>query len=137
MARIVPELKHDHLELKHILEEVRRLGIGTAAGRQTLLAARDRFIRHIQREDEAFYPDYRRLARRDPLRAATADQFAEEMRQMGAAILAFFDKYKDGGEGMAFAIDFGRISAQLQSRLHKEEAILYARYEEMAAGEAA
>ncbi len=49
--------------------------------------------------------------------------------------LAFFDKYKDEGEGIAFAIDFGRISAQLQSRLHKEEAILYVRYEEMAARE--
>ncbi|MBP7335635.1 hemerythrin domain-containing protein [Niveispirillum sp.] len=137
MSRIVPQLKHDHAELKAILEPVRQHGIGTQEGRRTLLAARTLFIDHIRREDEEFYPDYRRLARQDPLRAATADQFSHEMVALGAQILGFFDKYREGGSGMEFALDFGRMSALLQSRWHKEEAILYARYEELAARKAA
>lgn len=44
MRRIVPQLKHDHAELKTILEQVRQQGIGTAAGRQTLMAARALWI---------------------------------------------------------------------------------------------
>lgn len=137
MRRIVPQLKHDHAELKAVLEEVRQQGIGTPAGRQTLLAARALFVDHIRREDEEFYPDYRRLARQDPSRAATADQFSQEMVALGGQILAFFDKYRDGGSGIEFAVDFGRMAALLQSRWHKEEAILYARYEEMAMRSAA
>lgn len=137
MRRIVPQLKHDHAELKAILVQVRQHGIGTSTGRQTLMAARALFIDHIRREDEEFYPDYRRLARLDPARAATADQFSQEMVTLGSQILGFFDKYRDGGSGMEFALDYGRMSALLQSRWHKEEAILYARYEELAARKAA
>lgn len=137
MNPITSHLKHDHAELKRILEQVRRQGIGTEAGRATLLAARDLFTDHIRREDEEFYPDYRRLALRDPVRAATAEQFAREMVDLGGQILAFFEKYREGGSGLDFAIDFGRMSALLQSRWHKEEAILYARYDEMAARQAA
>ncbi|MFV3128394.1 hemerythrin domain-containing protein [Niveispirillum sp. KHB5.9] len=137
MSRIVPQLKHDHAELRIVLDRVRQQGIGTAEGRQTLMAARELFVDHIRRENEEFYPDYRELARQDPARAATADQFSQEMVALGDQILGFFDKYQDGGSGMEFAIDFGRMHALLQSRWHKEEAILYARYEEMAARRAA
>ncbi|MFV3076265.1 hemerythrin domain-containing protein [Niveispirillum fermenti] len=137
MGRIVPRLKDDHAELKRVLEDVRRQGIGTPDGQRTLLAARDLFIDHIRRENEEFYPDYRRLALRDPVRAAMAEQFSAEMVELGGRVLAFFDKYRDGGSGLEFAVDFGRMSALLQSRLHKEEAILYARYEEMASRTAA
>lgn len=59
------------------------------------------------------------------------------MVELGSRVLAFFDKYRDGGSGLEFAVDFGRMSARMQSRLHQEEAILYARFEEMASRTAA
>jgi len=53
------------------------------------------------------------------------------MIELGDKILAFFEKYKEGGSGMEFAMDFGRMHAMLNSRWHREEAILYARYQEL------
>ncbi|MFD2265210.1 hemerythrin domain-containing protein [Lacibacterium aquatile] len=132
MATIVSRLKHDHGALRDVLEKVRLEGIGTEAGRKTLLTARALFVEHIQREDRDFYPDFKRLAHERGGQAATADQFADEMGDLGAQVLGFFDKYKDGGSGMEFARDFGRMHAMLNARLRKEEGILYAKFEEMA-----
>lgn len=132
MATIVSSLKHDHGALRNVLEKVRLEGIGTEAGRRTLLTARTLFIEHIQREDRDFYPDFKRLAQEQGGQAETADHFADEMRDLGGQILGFFDKYKEGGSGMEFARDFGRMHAMLNTRLRKEEGILYAKYDEMA-----
>jgi len=132
MPKIVSRLKHDHAELRAVLERVRQEGIGTETGRQTLLAARALFVDHIQREDREFYPDFKRLAHDRGAQAETADHFADEMGDLGGQVLGFFDKYKDGGSGMEFARDFGRMHAMLNARLRKEEGILYAKFEEMA-----
>lgn len=132
MATIVSSLKHDHGALRNVLEKVRQEGIGTEAGRKTLLTARTLFIEHIQREDRDFYPDFKRLAHEKGGQAETADHFADEMSDLGGQVLGFFDKYKDGGSGMEFARDFGRMHAMLNARLRKEEGILYAKFEEMA-----
>lgn len=132
MVTIVNRLKHDHGALRDVLDKVRIEGIGTEAGRQTLMTARTLFIEHIEREDRDFYPDFKRLAHQQGTQADTADHFADEMGELGTQVLGFFDKYRDGGSGMEFARDFGRMHAMLNARLRKEEGILYARYEDMA-----
>jgi len=131
MANVVSKLKLEHAELRNVLEQVRAHGIGTQAGRDALHAARALFVDHIRHEDESFYPGFRELSRGDAAQGSIADKFAGEMTELGGKILAFFDKYKDGGSGMEFAMEFGRMHAALNSRWHKEESFLYARYEEM------
>lgn len=128
---LIATLKHDHVELRQIMEKIRIQGIGTPEGRQTLHSARALFIAHIRREDEEFYPAFRALLDRNPNHSGLVEQFSREMTDLGAQILAFFDKYQDGGAGLAFATDFGRMHALLHSRWHKEEGLLYARYVEM------
>ena len=131
MTALVTELKLEHAALRTVLEQVRTYGIGTQAGRDALQAARTLFVNHIRHEDESFYPGLRDLSRLDSAVGAIADKFASEMDELGKKILSFFEKYKDGGSGMEFAMDFGRMHAALNSRWHKEEAFLYARYEEL------
>jgi len=132
MTDMVAKLKLEHADLRNVLEQVRTHGIGTQAGREALHAARKLFVDHIRHEDENFYPGFRELTRGDAATGAIADKFAAEMTELGAKILSFFAKYENGGSGMEFAMDFGRMHAALNSRWHKEEAFLYARYEELA-----
>ena len=131
MTDIVSKLKLEHADLRNVLELVRAHGIGSQAGREALHAARDMFVKHIRHEDEEFYPGFRALSRGDVAVGAIAEKFSGEMAELGKNILSFFEKYENGGSGMEFAMDFGRMHAALNSRWRKEETFLYARFEEL------
>lgn len=137
MADLIASLKHEHGELKTLLERVKTLGIATEEGRRTLHAARRVFVDHIAREDREFYPAFLAASAGRPDAERMAVQFASEMTAISKEILAFFDKYRDGGQGLDYARDFGRLSAALFLRWRKEEDILYARYTALAASKAA
>jgi len=137
MTDLVRSLKSEHEQLKDLLDRVRVLGIGTEEGRRTLRGARQVFVDHIAHEDREFYPAFLAASAGRPDAERMAMQFAGEMTAISKEILAFFDKYKDGGSGLEYARDFGRLSAALFLRWHKEENVLYTRYAELAATRAA
>lgn len=137
MSNLVRSLKGEHAQLKDLLDRVKALGIGTEQGQRTLRGARQVFIDHIAHEDREFYPAFLAAAAGRPDAERLATQFAAEMTAMSRDILGFFDKYKDGGSGLEYARDFGRLSAALFLRWHKEESVLYTRYAELAATKAA
>ena len=137
MSDLVSSLKREHEQLKDLLDRVKVLGIGTEEGRRALRGARQVFIDHLAHEDREFYPAFLAAAAGQPAAERLAMQFAAEMTSTSKEILAFFDKYKDGGSGLEYARDFGRLSAALFLRWHKEESILYSRYTELAATKAA
>lgn len=137
MSDLVRGLKNEHARLKDLLDRVKALGIGTAEGQQALRGARQVFIDHIAHEDREFYPSFLAAAAGRPDAERLATQFAAEMTAMSRDILGFFEKYKDGGSGLEYARDFGRLSAALFLRWHKEESVLYTRYAELAASKAA
>ncbi|HYG86079.1 MAG TPA: hemerythrin domain-containing protein [Azospirillum sp.] len=137
MTDLVRSLKKEHEQLKELLERVKILGIGTEEGRRALRGARQVFLDHIAHEDREFYPAFLAASAGQPDAGRLATQFAAEMTAISKDILAFFDKYKDGGSGIEYARDFGRLSAALFLRWHKEESVLYTRYAELAATRAA
>ncbi|HYG87274.1 MAG TPA: hemerythrin domain-containing protein [Azospirillum sp.] len=137
MSDLVRTLKNEHERLKELLDRVKVLGIGTAEGQRTLRGARQVFLDHIAHEDRDFYPAFLAASAGRPDAERMATQFAAEMTAISRDILGFFDKYKDGGSGLEYARDFGRLSAALFLRWHKEESILYTRYAELAATKAA
>lgn len=137
MTDLVRSLKREHEQLKDLLDRVKILGIGTEEGRRTLRAARQVFLDHIAHEDREFYPAFLAVSAGKPDAERMAAQFAAEMTAVSKEILAFFDRYKNGGSGLEYARDFGRLSAALFLRWSKEESILYTRYAELAATRAA
>ncbi|WP_448188846.1 hemerythrin domain-containing protein [Azospirillum sp. sgz301742] len=137
MSNLVSSLKNEHAQLKELLDRVKVLGIGTEEGRRTLRGARQVFVDHIAHEDREFYPAFLAASAGRPDAERLAMQFASEMTAISKDILGFFDKYKDGGSGLEYARDFGRLSAALFLRWHKEESVLYTRYAELAAKTAA
>ncbi|PWC54556.1 hemerythrin domain-containing protein [Azospirillum sp. TSO22-1] len=137
MSDLVRTLKNEHGQLKELLDRVKVLGIGSAEGQRALRGARQVFVDHLAHEDRDFYPAFLAASAGRPDAERMAMQFAAEMTAISKDILGFFDKYKDGGSGLEYARDFGRLSAALFLRWHKEESILYTRYAELAATKAA
>jgi hypothetical protein len=135
-TRLTEDLTREHVELREVLERVKAIGIGSKEGQQELLRARELFLAHVAREDREFYPSYRGLAESSPEAKRKAEQFGGEMATISRDLIAFFDRYRNGGEGLAFARDFGRLYAALFLRWQKEESQLYASYEKLAAAAA-
>jgi hypothetical protein len=60
-------------------------------------------------------------------------RFAEEMQEIGHFITDFFGRYEQASAGMDFARDFGKMCSLLQSRIFREESILFPAYKKVRA----
>lgn len=134
MSALIDRLKQDHREITETLERVRLLGIGTAEGQQTLLAAQNVFFAHLAGENRELYPALRRAADKNENVRKTMDLFAKDMEGIALTAKLFFTKYSQGSSGLEFAKDFGRLYATLTERIRKEENILYRLYESTVEG---
>lgn len=125
MSQLIEDLKRDHVSLLASLTEVNRLGIVSKDGQDKLALVKNLLLSHLGREDRDLYPVLRAAAASDAKVKATLDSFAKDMDTISKAIMDFFDKYSGGGSGMDFVMDYGRISGALQSRIKREENMLY------------
>jgi iron-sulfur cluster repair protein YtfE (RIC family) len=119
------QLKQEHRLILDTLLEVKKLGVHTMEGRNALTAARDLLCRHFQKEDELIYPEMRKAAGEDPDKQKIIREFIEEMKEITHDCFAFFDKYTMSGGGFEFMRDFDRLYNELESRLKKEQSILF------------
>lgn len=131
MTKLVDELKSEHANLVNVLNEVKKLGITSNEGQQLLKSAKNGLIAHLQKEDRELYPQLRNAAKTDADLERTLRMFAQDMEGITTLALDFFNKYENGGSGIEFAKDFGRLFAMLGNRIGKEENILYAKYNEL------
>jgi len=129
MAILINELKKDHQTLVNALEEVKKIGMSSAAGRDKIGVIRGILLAHLEREDGFLYPPLYKDAETDPSLKRKLDMLAEDMKRVSAAALEFFDKYKDGGKGLEFIRDFGSLVGKLNIRIQWEEMQLYPEYE--------
>lgn len=129
MAKLIEELKNQHKTIAETLSKVRELGIGSADGQKMLMTARDGLMAHLVKEDRELYPVLRENAKSDERLRRTMEVFAKDMEAISEAVLKFFTKYANGGSGVEFARDFGRLFVILGGRISKEEDILYKEYE--------
>ncbi len=129
MSQLIEALKKDHAVIVATLAKVKKLGITTKEGQETLLLAKKGLLAHLKKEDEALYPVLREKAENDAPLKRTLAMYASDMSGISKAALDFFEKYSNGGSGVEFARDFGRLSGTLSIRITKEENILYKGYE--------
>jgi len=129
VSSTIQDFRREHAEIAAALEEVRRLGIGSARGRESLFGARRLLLDHLERENRLLYPALRRHAERDLGLRRLLDDFASEMEQVAGQAASFFDTYTAGSVGLDFARDFGRLAADLGRRIHREESLLYPEYD--------
>ncbi|MBA1147613.1 hemerythrin domain-containing protein [Ectothiorhodospiraceae bacterium WFHF3C12] len=124
MSDLVNTLKNEHRAIQNLLQGASQAGVTTADGRAKLKKAKALLIGHLEKEDRQLYPVL--LNSGD---AGLAGSFAEEMQAISRQVVAFFEKYENGGDDFQFAVDFGKVLGLLNNRIRREEASLYRRYE--------
>lgn len=131
MARLIDELKQDHVEIEALLARVRDNGITNNEAHKILIAARSKLLAHLKKEDIQLYPVLNKAAINDATLKRSVEFYAKDMQQITADTVAFFDKYSpaDAPIDIEFAKAFGRLYSTISRRLRSEEGTLYRAYE--------
>ena len=128
---LIDDLKKEHVNIVRALDEVKKLGVGSVAGREKLLSAKDDLIGHLLKEDRLLYPVLKEEAKDNRDLKFTLDNFASDMEGISSSAIAFFEKYEGGDKDGTFAKDLGNLFAVLGGRIRKEEKFLYKEYEKI------
>lgn len=131
MSNLVTELKEDHKKIVAVLAEVKAKGITSKEGVQVLVSAKAALLAHLKKEDTFLYPELRKAAQSNSGLKSTLDVFAKDMDKITAEVLAFFDKYSNGGSGIEFAKDIGHLLSVLGARIQREENSLYSEFDKL------
>lgn len=134
---LVSELKADHQKLVAVLSDIRAKGITSKEGVQLLMSAKSALLAHLKKEDTFLYPEMKLAAEKNPNLKQTLDIFAKDMDKITDQVLAFFNKYTNGGSGLDFAKDIGGLLSVLGTRIQREENTLYPEYDKLKSGKAA
>ncbi|NOZ06836.1 MAG: hemerythrin domain-containing protein [Chloroflexi bacterium] len=134
MSRLIRELKAEHLTIIATLAKVSEYGINTPEGKECLSSARGVLLAHLQKEDERLYPPLQKIAVTDRSLRGTLRIMAKDTEEITAEAVRFFDKYANGGAGVAFAKDYGTLVSRLRLRVRREENTLFAKYAELVDG---
>ena len=117
MLEFIEELKKEHRSIKNRLLKVKHLGVHTMEGRNALMETKQLLTMHLEKEDRE-------------LLKQLLGPFHDEMKKISEFCSEFFAKYAVGGGGIEFFRDFAELYRLLESRIQKEETILFAEYEE-------
>ena len=131
MSQLTDELRADHVAIRKARDEVNKLGIGSDDGKAKLMSAKAGLLAHIGKEDAKLYPALHKAAETDAALKQTLNLFAKDMAEVSKAALDFFAKYAEGGEGVEFAKDYGKLTGALGGRIRREESMLYKKYDEI------
>lgn len=123
MSGLIKELKNEHAEITHILNQIKSFGIGSKEGQAALLLARKGLLAHLKKEDEKLYPVLRKEAEFDEAFRRTLDIFAKDMAEISDFAMEFFNTYSAGNMGPDFAENVGFLFAKLTQRIRKEEIV--------------
>ncbi len=132
MTHLVDELIREHQSIVAQLNEIKLLGVTSDEGQKKLALAKAGLLAHLEKEDHQLYPTLKREAKTSPELKRTLELFAKDMDKISNDALKFFKKYENGGSGIEFAKEFGLLLAILSQRIHKEENIIYAKYNSVA-----
>ncbi len=131
MSKLVEELKKEHTVIVENFKEIKSAGITSKEGQKALFSAQKGLLAHLKKEDEHLYPVLNKAAESDSNLKRTLDLFAKDMDGISKAAFEFFEKYSEGGSGLEFAKDFGRLYATFSQRMRKEESNIYSKYDEL------
>lgn len=131
MTKLINELEAQHQGILESLNTIQKVSAFSKEGQKELQAMKKNLIAHIQKEDRELYPVLNKAAEADPALKRSLGAYIKDMEEISQVTLAFFDKYANGGDGIEFAKDFGKLYAVLTRRLRKEESTMYKKYGEL------
>jgi hypothetical protein len=128
---LTAELIGEHKWLVETLNNAKKQGLSSPEGLNTLKEAKAGLLGHLKKEDEQLYPKMNKAAETDEALKRTLNTFAKDMDGVSKAAMDFFEKYNNGGSGVMFSVDFGKLLGALAGRVRKEENILYKEFDKL------
>lgn len=128
MKNLISELQNEHIQILDVLDYVNKHGIYSPEGQEKLIESKMLLLAHLKKEDRLIYPVLRDSALKNETLQKTLDSFAKEMEGITGLVSEFYFKYPKNSRGLDFARDFGRLFAMLQTRIGREERILYPQF---------
>jgi hypothetical protein len=135
MSQLVDELKNEHQWLVGRVTEIRQ-NPGAPDVLKQLVQVKKGLLAHLRKEDDRLYPMLMKAGASDPKAREVYEMFANEMKKIGAAAIAFFEKYspeRSGPLGGEFIKDLDGLIKVLGDRIASEEMTLYPTYDRVAA----
>ncbi len=126
MPELIKELKSEHLKISYTLKDVKELGILTHKGQAKLMSVKSFLIKHLNKEDEKFYPVlYKAVEQNKKLK----ELLANGLKTVSIDVTEFFDKYSKGVlDTTIFMEEFENLFVSICKRMRQEEFILYDEY---------
>ena len=121
MSRLLEAFKQEHDAVIALFDDIKKKGVHTMEGRNALMAAEKRFLKHLKIGVEELYPELKDVAASDPDLKKILIGFEREMKEISDFCVDFFDRYEASGGGIDFFRDFEQLRSILESRLHEEE----------------
>ncbi len=131
MSALIEELKRDHSEIVDLLKEVKELGILSKEGQAKLMAAKERFLTHLKKEDRQLYPVLIKEAEKNKQLKTALDLCVIDMGNVSRVVQEFFAKYSRGVSGKELQKEFENLFVALDKRVRNEEDILYEEYDKI------
>ena len=133
MAKLIDELKKDHVAISTLLNRVKDPNVSNAEAHKILLSAQASLLAHLKKEDSQLYPVLNNAAKDNAGLKRTVDFYAKDMNEITRKAVEFFDKYSrhDSRIDLEFAKAFGNLFATISGRLRSEESTLYKEYEKL------
>jgi hypothetical protein len=120
-----------------VLTEIKNKGTVSKEAVAHLMTAKSALLAHLKKEDVQLYPALHSAAKNDKHLASTVDMFAKDMDKISQSVMAFFNKYEKGGEGLEFAKELGNLMSVLGNRIQREENSLYIEFDKIQSKKAA
>ena len=133
MARLIDELKNDHVAIGSLLNRLKDPGVTNVEAHKILLTAQSSLLAHLKKEDSQLYPVLNQAAKQDAALKRTVDFYAKDMEEITGKAVEFFQKYSrpDSRIDLEFAKAFGNLFATISGRLRREETTLYKEFEKL------
>lgn len=132
MSGIIGELKAEHRKIAACLTRVKEHGLFGEEARSELSRAGTILMEHLAKEERSVYTILENRAREDKHLEKTLRIFSRDMASIGAFTKLFFEKYPNGGTGVEFASDFGKLRGMLLNRVTREEKVIFEEYRRLA-----
>lgn len=129
MNPLIDELKQEHRTICRLFDEIGALGVESPAGREKLLAARELFMAHLEKEDREVHAVLARAERDNPDLCETMYLMHFNLKDVSAFVVEFFAKHVGGGCPETFAGDFDLIRVLMNNRIRREERVLFREFE--------
>ena len=132
MSEFISDLKIEHVEIRHSLDNIDQIGHFNKDTRIELVKVKDHLLKHLQKEDDEVYARLKRASLNDEHLKNILHYFEDEAKLISRFVAIFFDKYASRNVSAdGFRREFNLIYSTVRKRIEQEEEILFPEYEKL------